>query len=330
MKIQEVTAAMIGNVAAMNGGKVSEGLLTTLNVDYKSDCDVISFLKENGIEVEVSIEAEDTRGLSSDEEMQLVHLAKSGDMDALTDLILAYDPLICNMASEFGNFNSYQDLKSIATECFIKVVKKFDPCKGRRLSPYAKRAIRLAFYDYLHESHMIKLPVYSQRIIDDLNKYAISHNIENGWSDEDIKGAADELDMSVKKVKEFLGKMVFLNISSTEANTKSSADSASSDYDDSSANFKKLGGEGQELIEDAYIRQETTDTLNALLDKLPEDQKEVIEVMYYNETGKNLSTAKAGKLLGIDESDVKKLRYKAFNFLKAELASLGYRSSALC
>lgn len=332
MVIKKATQSLIGNAASMNGGKISTDLLATLGLDYKGDSDVAKFLEENGISLELSVEVPDSEGLSVEKELSLVKAYQDfNDMNALTDLILAYDPLINSEASKVGDKNNIEDLKSIATECFIKAVKKFDPSRGTyRLGPYAKQAIRLGLIDYFHNSSMIKTSTHAQRIFDDLKEFEFRNNITNGWSQSDIENAASELNMSVKKVREHLLRMNCLNVSSIEANTKSTKDSSLTDYDDSSVVFKKIGGDSEELVEDTYIKKETTDTINGLLDKLPDEQREVIKVMYYNESGKNLSAVKVGRILGIDETEVKKLVYRAFKFLRGELSSLGYGDSALC
>lgn len=83
---------------------------------------------------------------SREEEMALILRAKGGDVKALNDLVVGFNPLIEIHARKFAGGRGHDTLQDAIQDArmgFLKAISKFDPSLGFRLSTYSRDWMRI-------------------------------------------------------------------------------------------------------------------------------------------------------------------------------------------
>ena len=229
----------------------------------------------------------------------------NNDIQAKTLLIEEYVKLVKFIAgrlyTSYGSNIEYDDLVSYGIFGLIDAIEKFDLNKQVKFETYAQIRIRGAIIDSLRNLDWVPRSVRqkSKRLEEAYTR------LENrlGRSATDLE-VADELGISLKDLQDIMISTASFNVISLEEAL----------FEGNSISVSE--GEKQ-LTEDLICKQETYDSLKNNITQLPERERRVVSLYYYN----NLTYREIGVILEISESRVSQLHSKAISRLKCKLTS---------
>ncbi len=229
----------------------------------------------------------------------------NNDIQAKTLLIEEYVKLVKFIAgrlyTSYGSNIEYDDLVSYGIFGLIDAIEKFDLNKQVKFETYAQIRIRGAIIDSLRNLDWVPRSVRqkSKRLEEAYTR------LENrlGRSATDLE-VADELGISLKDLQDIMISTASFNVISLEEAL----------FEGNSISVSE--GEKQ-LTEDLICKQETYDSLKNNITQLPERERQVVSLYYYN----NLTYREIGVILEISESRVSQLHSKAISRLKCKLTS---------
>lgn len=229
---------------------------------------------------------------------------KNDDKEAKNQLIEGYIELVKIIAgrlySTYGSNIEYDDLVSYGIFGLLDAIEKFDIDKKVKFETYAQIRIRGSIIDQLRNLDWIPRSVRqkSKTIEETYNK------LENrlGRNAKDIE-VAKELNISIDELNSILQQINSFNIVSLEEKL----------YDSNIVNYLK--NDEDSLPEDIICNRELHEVLQLSIEKLPEREKQVISLYYFNE----VTYKEIGEILGISESRVSQLHSKAISRLKAKI-----------
>ena len=100
----------------------------------------------------------DASRLTYERTMELIPLAKGGDVDAMEELVRCNMALVRSIVKKYVNRGvEYDDLYQIGSMGLVKAVKNFDPAYNVRFSTYAVPMIAGEIKRYLRDDGMIKV-----------------------------------------------------------------------------------------------------------------------------------------------------------------------------
>ena len=100
----------------------------------------------------------DTSRLTYERTMELIPLAKGGDVEAMDELVRCNMALVRSIVKKYVNRGvEYDDLYQIGSMGLVKAVKNFDPAYNVRFSTYAVPMIAGEIKRYLRDDGMIKV-----------------------------------------------------------------------------------------------------------------------------------------------------------------------------
>ena len=100
----------------------------------------------------------DTSRLTYERTMELIPLAKGGDVEAMEELVRCNMALVRSIVKKYVNRGvEYDDLYQIGSMGLVKAVKNFDPAYNVRFSTYAVPMITGEIKRYLRDDGMIKV-----------------------------------------------------------------------------------------------------------------------------------------------------------------------------
>ncbi len=219
------------------------------------------------------------------------------------ELILFYLPLVKNivyrMCPEYSKYVDTDDLLSCGVLGLINAISRFDLKKGVSFETYGYCRIKGEVIDYLRRQDFISSSL-RQKIKTVENAYS-AYITEHGIpaTDEEI---CKVLHMSLKDLHKILEDTYIYNViyleeflenSNEEPETKNSFD----------------------IPEKKYEKQELTEVLADCIDCLPEKERLVITLYYYEE----LTLKEIGKVLNVSESRVSQIHSKAILSLRSKL-----------
>ncbi len=228
---------------------------------------------------------------------------KNKDPQAKIKLIEQYIQLVKIIAgrlyTSYGTNIEYDDLVSYGIFGLIDAVEKFDLDRQVKFKTYAQIRIRGAIIDELRLLDWIPRSVRqkAKQVDEAYNK------LENqlGRSASEIE-VANELGITVKELQNILMQTNSFNVVSLEETIFENNIISNQEQQDYSP---------EELI----CTKETYNILKKNIEQLPNREKQVISLYYYN----NLTYKEIGAILDISESRVSQLHSKAILRLKAKL-----------
>lgn len=221
---------------------------------------------------------------------------KKRNPNTKTKLIEAYIDLVKIIAGRlyttYGNHLEFDDLLSYGVFGLIDAIDKFDPSKNVKFETYAQIRIRGAVVDQLRNLDWIPRSVRQKARQIEETMAALENKYQGHVSDEMVAG---ELDMSVQELQSVLQQTSAFNIISLEDKLMDSADEM------------KTVDVGQESPETKLLLKETLNILADSIQTLPEREKQVITLYYYEE----LTYKEIGTVMGVSESRISQLHSKA-------------------
>lgn len=250
-----------------------------------------------------------TWAAASDEEVWQKYKG-TGEIDVRNALIERYAPLVKyvagRMAMNMPPQVEFDDLVSYGIFGLIDAIEKYEPARGFKFKTYATTRIRGAIIDELRALDWIPRSV-RQKSRELQQVYAeLENRLGRAATDDEI---ARELGISVKDLDQRLS-----DVSGTAVISLEDVWHVGSDDDEIQVG-DTLAGSEKDMPNYKIEREEVKRILISAIKELPDREKEVIALYYYEE----LTLKEIGLVLGVTESRVSQLHSKAVLRLKSKL-----------
>jgi RNA polymerase sigma factor FliA len=246
-----------------------------------------------------------------------IEYRKSGEKTLRDRLIVTYAPLVKYVAGRLGSglpaHVEEADLVSYGLLGLIGAIERYEPDRDIKFETYAMSRIRGAILDELRSLDWVPRSVRSRAREIERAITALEAKLGRAPTDEEIAGkvgiSTDELEESLADIaRSSIGALDELWTVSGDGNQVSLLDTL----------------EDPESIRpaDALDETELRETLADAIARLPEREKVVITLYYYEE----LTLREIGEVLGVTESRISQLHTKAVLRLKSRLAGVSARA----
>jgi RNA polymerase sigma factor for flagellar operon FliA len=221
-------------------------------------------------------------------------------------LIMEYSHLIKYIAGRlniyFGSNVEYDDLVGFGVFGLIDAIDKFDLKKGVKFETYASLRIRGAIIDSIRELDWVPRSLRQKNKELERVYAEVENELGHSATDKDI---ADRMGVSVAEFHKVLNDVTVSSMLSLEdfleQNYEVSVDSLNSSNDDKP--------------ESHLEKSEIKDILSGAIDKLPEKEKTVVSLYYYEE----LTLKEISSIMKVSESRISQLHSKAILRLRGKL-----------
>ncbi|GAB6088211.1 FliA/WhiG family RNA polymerase sigma factor [Alkaliphilus crotonatoxidans] len=232
------------------------------------------------------------------------HYKKHKDSSSKAQLIEAYIELVKVVAGRlyntYGTNVEYDDLVGYGIFGLIDAIEKFELDKNVKFETYAQIRIRGAIIDQLRNLDWVPRSIRQKAKAVEMAYHKLENQLGRSASDSEV---AKELGVSLKDYQLTLQQINNLNVVSLEEKL----------IEGHAGNLRERE---DYLPESILCSQETYEILRSSIDNLPEREKQVIALYYYEE----LTYKEIGAVLGISESRVSQLHSKGISRLKAKLS----------
>ena len=238
--------------------------------------------------------------------------AQTRDPELRESLLLNYLPLVKRIASHLmGSLPRsvrLQDLISSGIIGLLSSVDNYNPAMGTKFETYASSRIRGAMVDGLRELDWVPRSVRQKARHVERTFEGLKCRLGRVPNDEE---AAREMNLSLDdyhKLLEDVNITTLLSLDDTFWNTRGDKSTLA----DFAADHQ--GEAPDERVEEAELRERMVD----LLKELPEQEKLVVALYYYEE----LTLKEIGRIMGLTESRVSQIHTKGILDLRARLRHL--------
>lgn len=235
------------------------------------------------------------------------------DSSARDELILNYSPLVKyvagRLASSLPQTVDTADLISYGIFGLIDAIEKFDPDRAIKFETYAISRIKGAIIDELRAMDWVPRSVRSRAREIEAAYVALENKLRRVPSDQEV---ADYMKVTTKEFQDLLAKLSYTSVVSFEELW------VGGERDEGQ---NAVGSIRDDTAEDPVAIFETgeiKEILAAAIDKLPDRERTVIALYYYE----GLTLKEIGQVLGVTESRVSQLHTKAVLRLRAKLHSV--------
>ncbi len=203
------------------------------------------------------------------------------------------------LSIQYGGHVEYDDLVSYGIFGLIDAIEKFDLGKEVKFRTYAQIRVRGAMIDQLRNLDWIPRSIRQkakklERAYQELEELHKRHATE--------EEVARHMEISKEELQDLLTQVNSFNLVSLEEKLEEGTT-----FD--------LPKKDEEVPENIYIEGETYEILRNRIDDLPDREKQVISLYYYEE----LTYKEIGEIIGISESRVSQIHSKAIIRLKNQL-----------
>jgi len=223
-------------------------------------------------------------------------------------LVVKYLPLVKYVVDRLSVSSlpqvSQEDLISSGVIGLLKALESFDPSRGVKFKTYALTRIKGAIMDELRRLDWIPRSLRQKATLLEKTYLSLERKLGRFPTDEEL---LKELNISEKEL---------LQLYSVNHLSCISLEGASQD-DNISLKEKVVYTSEENLIE-ILEKKETKKILKDALEKLPEREKKIIILYYYE----GLTLKEIGKVLGISESRVSQIHGKVMLKLKTALSHI--------
>ncbi len=213
-----------------------------------------------------------------------------------------YVHLVKLVAGRLGIYlNQYidtEDLVGYGILGLIDAIDKFDPTKNVKFETYASLRIRGAILDAIRKLDWVPRTLRKKQ--------------------KDIDKAYIELEMKFKRPPHDYEVADFLNMSIEEYSTLLKEVNVSTlvSIDENAYHFESISDQNAMIPERYAEENEMKETLSKIIEDLPEREKKVIFLYYYDE----LTLKEISRVLEVSESRVSQLHTKAVSRLRAHMS----------
>ncbi len=231
-------------------------------------------------------------------------------VDARNRLVLHYSPLVKYVAGRVSSglpHNVEQaDLVSYGMFGLIDAIDKFDPERGYKFETYAIARIRGAIIDELRSIDWVPRSVRAKARAVEKTYAKLENQLLRTPTDAEV---AEAMGTSEDDLQALFAQISFFGLVALEETL-----SVGPDRSDSVTVGDSIPDSGPEPA-GAFEDEETRQMLVAAINRLPEREKLVIALYYYE----NLTLNQIGQILGITESRVCQIHTKAVLQLRSKL-----------
>jgi RNA polymerase sigma factor for flagellar operon FliA len=232
-------------------------------------------------------------------------------MDARNRLVLHYSPLVKYVAGRLsaGLPNSIEqaDLVSYGMFGLIDAINKFEPARGFKFETYAMSRIRGSIIDELRSIDWVPRSLRAKARAVEKVYTKLEHELLRTPTDVEV---ADELGSTEEELQNVFTQISFFGLVALEETVSVGADRSESVTLGDTIPDTGIGPVG------AFEVEETKQILAKALNRLPEREKIVLTLYYYE----GLTLGEIGGILGITESRVCQIHTKAVIQLRSKLA----------
>jgi RNA polymerase sigma factor for flagellar operon FliA len=234
-----------------------------------------------------------------------------GAIEDRNRLVVHYSPLVKYVAGRLsaGLPNSIEqaDLVSYGMFGLIDAINKFEPARGNKFETYAMSRIRGSIIDELRSIDWVPRSLRAKARAVEKAYTKLEHELLRTPSDAEV---ADELGTTEEELQNVFTQISFFGLVALEETVSVGADRSESITLGDTIPDTGLGPVG------AFEVEETKQILAQALNRLPEREKIVLTLYYYE----GLTLGEIGGILGITESRVCQIHTKAVIQLRSKLA----------
>lgn len=227
----------------------------------------------------------------------------SGDPELKNELLLNYIDLVKNtvrrMMPKYNRYNEFDDLVNCGVIGLIDAVDKFSLEHGVKFEVYAVSRIRGEILDYMRSQDWA--PPSMRKKLNQIAKAYEQAESDPAITDADAY-AADELDMTTEQIHKILNQSYMFNLMN---------------FEDSISAVNSTPVRQETLPENRVLDKELKKELVELIDRLPEKERLVITLYYYE----GLLLKEIADILNVTESRVSQIHSKVLLKLKTKLNS---------
>ncbi|MRS13028.1 MAG: RNA polymerase sigma factor WhiG [Actinobacteria bacterium] len=235
---------------------------------------------------------------------------ESGDPEARESLILSYSPLVKYVAgrlsSSLPQTVDTADLISYGVFGLIDAIEKFDTARGIKFETYAIARIKGAIIDELRAMDWVPRSVRARAREFETAYVCLENKLKRVPDDSEV---AAEMGVSTRELRSILARLSYASVISFEEMW------AGPERDEHQDPLGTIADERAEDPVDVFESAEIKEILAGAIDRLPEREKTVIALYYYE----GLTLKEIGTVLGVTESRVSQLHTKAVLRLRARL-----------
>ena len=232
------------------------------------------------------------------------------ETSARDELILNYSPLVKyvagRLASSLPQTVDTADLISYGIFGLIDAIEKFDPDRAIKFETYAIARIKGAIIDELRAMDWVPRSVRSRAREIEQAYIALENQLRRVPSDQEV---ADHMKITLKEFQDILAKLSYTSVVSFEELW------VGGERDESQSALGSIRDDRAEDPVAVFESVEIKDILASAIERLPEREKTVIALYYYE----GLTLKEIGQVLGVTESRVSQLHTKAVLRLRARL-----------
>jgi len=233
------------------------------------------------------------------------------DSQARDSLILNYSPLVKYVAGRLSSNLPHTvdtaDLISYGVFGLIDAIDKFDTSRGIKFETYAIARIKGAIIDELRAMDWVPRSVRARAREIEAAYIKLENQLKRVPDDPEV---ASEMGITVKELQDIFTKLSYTSVMSFEEMW-----TGSSDRDDRPNPLGSIADETAEDPVQVFESAEIKEILAGAIERLPEREKVVIALYYYE----GLTLKEIGAVLGVTESRVSQLHTKAVLRLRARL-----------
>lgn len=235
---------------------------------------------------------------------------KTGDTAARDALILNYSPLVKyvagRLASSLPHSVETADLVSYGIFGLIDAIEKYDPGRAIKFETYAIARIKGAIIDELRAMDWVPRSVRARAREIEQAYIELENALKRVPTDAEV---AAHIGLSEREYSEVLSKLSYTSVVSFEELW------IGGERDERQAGNSGIADERAEDPVAIFESAELKEILASAIERLPEREKTVIALYYYE----GLTLKEIGQVLGVTESRVSQLHTKAVLRLRARL-----------
>jgi RNA polymerase sigma factor for flagellar operon FliA len=240
-----------------------------------------------------------------------VSFKHDGDIRSRDRLIVAYSPLVKYVAGRLSSglpqTVDTADLVSYGIFGLIDAIDKFDPSRGIKFETYAIARIKGAIIDELRAMDWVPRSVRARAREFEAAYITLENRMRRVPSDAEI---AQEMGVTPRDLQSILTRLSYTSIISFEEIW-----SGGTDHDDRADPLSSIADDSAEDPVSIFETAELKDILASAIERLPEREKTVVALYYYE----GLTLKEIGAVLGVTESRVSQMHTKAVLRLRARL-----------
>ncbi|MCC6816895.1 MAG: RNA polymerase sigma factor RpoD/SigA [Saprospiraceae bacterium] len=245
--------------------------------------------------------------LTPEEEVSLTKKIKSGDDNALKQMVNSNLRFVVSVAKQYQNNGlSLNDLINEGNVGLLKAAKRFDETKGFKFITYAVWWIRQSILQAIVEnSRMIRLPYNKVNIITQLNS-AQQKFIQQYEREPTVAEMADMMDMSEEEMAVIL----------TSNTRHSSLDEPINSMDQETVRLEILIDENQESPESILMDESVKDEIRYALNHLSPTERTIIKMSFGIDNQRSESLENIASHIGMSHERTRQLKEHAFRRLR--------------